>query len=45
MAYLVLLVDCYKRTTEVRIGEDTEEDPVEVPFPSYLLSVIDEEMR
>jgi hypothetical protein len=48
-AYLVLLLDCYRRvTTEIDLKDDEEMeniDPVQIPFSKYLEQVIDEEMR
>jgi hypothetical protein len=33
-------------TSEVKLGEeDQPEDPIEIDFSAYLLTVIDEEMR
>jgi len=40
-----LLADCYKKTTEQGLFEDSQEDPVEISFSAYLLKTIDEEMR
>lgn len=45
IAYLVLLADSYKKTTEVGLFPDSPEDPVEIPFSVYLLRIVDEEMR
>ncbi len=40
-----MLADCYKKTTELGLFEDSAEDPVEISFSAYLLKTIDEEMR
>ena len=45
IAYLVLLADSYKRTTEVGLAPDSIEDPIELSFSAYLLPHVDEEMR
>jgi len=41
----VLLADSYKRTTEAGLAVDSKQDPVEIPFSTYLLPIVDEEMR
>jgi hypothetical protein len=45
IAYLVLLADSYKRTTETGLAPDSIEDPIELSFSAYLLPNVDEEMR
>jgi hypothetical protein len=45
IAYLVLLADSYKRTTEVGLAPDSIEEPIELSFSAYLLPLVDEEMR